>query len=127
MAYNPSMYNPYGLQMQPTQMFQPQPQFQQPINGLQFIKDASVLETLRMPPGSTSQPYFLEDENKFIVVTFDNVGGSTKETFSFTKDPIETNDNSGEFVTREYFDQQMNNILEAINGKHVASEQQEEQ
>jgi len=45
------------------------------------------------------------------------MGGSTKELFSFKKEPMVTSNNSGEFVTREYFDQQMNNIMEAINGK----------
>ena len=132
MAYDPGLYNPYGSrQFQPTNQgmnwqYQPTvtvPQsVQQPINGLQFIEDASVLNTLRMPPGSTSQPYFLKGDNKFIIVTFDNVGGSTMETFSFTKDPV---DNGGDFVTREYFDQQINSIMEAINGKHVIQGQAE--
>lgn len=34
---------------------------------------------------------------------------------------------NSEFVTREYFDQQMQNIMEAINGKHLVPEQPEAQ
>ena len=132
MAYNPSLYNPYGSQQfqpttqnmnwqyQPTQTFQPQ----QPINGLTFIDSIDSIDTLKMPPGSVSQPYFLKDENKFVIVRFDNMGGFTKELFSFKPEPM--NNNSEEFVTREYFDQQMQNIMEAINGKHSIPEQQPE-
>ena len=114
MAYNPALYNPYG------QFSWQQPQ--QSINGLTFIDSIDALDTLQMPAGSISQPYFLKDENKFIIVSFDNMGGSTKELFSFEKIQMPTNNNSKDFVTREYFDQQMNNILEAINGKHSIPE-----
>lgn len=123
MAYNPNLYNPYApQQFQPTifnqQQFQPQSQpVQQSVNGLAFIDDISVLDTLQMPPGSTSQPYFLKSEDKFVIVTFDKMGGSTKELFSFKKEPIATNNDMSEFVTRDYFDQQIGNIMEAINGK----------
>ena len=115
MAYNPSLYNPYGLQ-QPIQ-YQPQ----QSINGLSFIDKISDLDTLQMAPGSTSQPFFLKNENKFVVVSFDKTGASTKKMFSFDEIPMAMNNNSGDFVTREYFDQQMNNIMEAINGKFAIS------
>jgi len=65
MAYDPVMYNPYGSYM---------PR-QQAVNGLNFIDGEGDLDSLRMPPGSVSQPYFLKDSNRFIVVTFDNIGG----------------------------------------------------
>ena len=120
MAYNPSLYNPYGLQQQPMQYYQ-QP-MQQPVNGLSFIEKVSDLDTLQMAPGSTSQPYFLQDEDKFVIVSFDKTGASTKEMFSFEKIQMPANNNSGDFVTREYFDQQINNIMEAINGKHAIPE-----
>lgn len=117
MAYNPPLYNPYG-QNQPWSWSQPN---QLIANGLTFIDSISDLDTLQMAPGSISQPYFLKDEDKFVIVTFDKVGGSTKELFSFKKEQMPTNNNQGEFVTREYFDQQINNIMEAINGKHAIS------
>lgn len=122
MAYNPTLYSPYGSQQfQPSISYQ-QPQAQQPaqsVSGLTFIDNLDTLATLKMPPGSVSQPYFLKDEDKFAVVTFDNVGGSTTELYSFAKVPMPSNDNVGDFVTREYFDQKLNDIMEAINGKHV--------
>lgn len=120
MAYNPPLYNPYS-QNQPWSWSQPTQLVTNGTNGLAFIDSISDLDTLQMTPGSISQPYFLKDEDKFVIVTFDKVGGSTKELFSFKKEQMPTNNNQGEFVTREYFDQQINNIMEAINGKHAIS------
>ena len=117
MAYNPSVYNMYGYQPQVPQ---------QPINGLAFIDDPSVLDTLKMPPGSTSQPYFLKDENKFYIVTFDNVGGCTKELFSFEKVPIQKEPDPNQFVTRDYLDEKINSIMEALNGKHALQQTAEQ-
>lgn len=114
MAYNPAIYDPYYGQQSWS--------WSQPVsNGLTFINSISDLDTLQMAPGSTSQPYFLKDEDKFVIVTFDKVGGSTKELFSFKKEPMPATSNQGDFVTREYFDQQISNIMEAINGKHAIS------
>lgn len=79
----------------------------------------------QMPPGSVSPPLFLEDENAFFVKTTDDGGAASIKKYTFDEVPMTTNNNSSEFVTREYFDQQMNNILEAINGKHSVSEQPE--
>lgn len=110
MAYNSNLYNPYGMQIQP-QLYQ-----QQPINGLMFIDDISVLDTLQMPKGSVSQPYFLKDENKFVIVTFDNAGGMTKELFSFKKEQIS---NPNDKVTKADLDAFKAEIMEAINGKHA--------
>ena len=111
MSYNPSLYSPYGFTP-------PQPSFQMPqsSNGLAFVDSISDLDTLKMPPGSVSQPYFLKDEDKFVIVTFDNAGGSTKELFSFKKEVIE--DPNGA-VTRADLDAFKAEIMEAINGKHV--------
>jgi hypothetical protein len=97
-------------------------QMQAPANGLMFIDDIKELDTLQMAPGSISQPYFLKDEDKFIIVTFDNVGGSTKEMYSFKKEAMPATAASGDFVTREYFDRKIGDIMEAINGKHVVQQ-----
>lgn len=106
MAYDPNMYSPYVFNRQP----------QQAINGLNFIDDESVLNTLSMPPGSVSPPYFLKDSNRFIVVTFDNVGGSTRERFTFDREIIE---DPNQTVTKADLDAFKAEMMEAINGKHA--------
>lgn len=118
MAYNNSPWaiSPWQYPYQPQQAAA-----QQPINGLSFIKKPSDLDTLQMPPGSTSQPFFLEDADEFIVVRFDSVGGSTRERFSFEKKEDEPG--QGEFVTKDYFDKKIENIMEAINAKQPAQEE----
>ena len=117
MAYDPSLYNPYGLQQ-----FQPRVQ---PINGLIQVNGIEGAQMYQLPPGSVSPPLFLKDENAFFVKTTDDGGAASIKKYTFEEAPI-TNNNSTEYVTREYFDQQMNNIMEAINGKHPVSEQPSE-
>ena len=127
MAYTPSLYNPYGSQQfQPTMYtssYQPTYVPQQPVNGLIKVKGIEGAQMYQLPPGSVSPPLFLEDENAFFVKTTDDGGAATIKKYTFEEAPMVTA-GSGEFVTREYFDQQMNNILEAINGKHPVPEQQ---
>jgi hypothetical protein len=134
MAYNPSLYNPYGSQQfQPTisypQQFQPtmQPQYQQqfaaqqqqqPINGLTFI-DIDNIDSYQMPAGSVSQPLFVDAEH-FVIKTFDLNGGSSTEAYKATKIPLSSllgsgNDNN---VTRADLEAFKADIMEAINGKH---------
>lgn len=128
MAYNPSLYSPYGSQQfQPTvypQSYQPTYTPQQPVNGLIQVNGIEGAQMYQLPPGSVSPPLFLKDENAFFVKTTDDGGAATIKKYTFEEAPM-MNNNSGEFVTREYFDQQMNNILEAINGKHIIPEQPE--
>lgn len=132
MAYDPSLYNPYGSQQfQPTvsypQQFQPTMRFQQPINGLIKVTGIEGAQMYQLPPGSVSPPLFLEDENAFFVKTTDDGGAATIKKYTFEEAPIaDTGSNPDEFVTREYFDQQIQNIMEAINGKHTVQEQQPE-
>lgn len=124
MAYDPRMYNPYNSQQyQPSipyqsRQYQPAFQQQQPVNGLIKVKGIEGAQMYQMPPGSVSPPLFLEDENSFFVKTTDDGGAATIRKYKFEEEPMAST-GSGEFVTREYFDQQMNNILEAINGKHT--------
>ena len=110
MAYNANLYSPYGMQVQHPYMQQ------QPVNGLAFIDDVSDLDGLQMPRGSVSQPYFLKNENKFAIVTFDNAGGVTKELFSFEKIQISNPDDK---VTKADLEAFKMEIMEAINGKHA--------
>jgi hypothetical protein len=106
MAYNPNFYNPY---------YQP-PIQQQRINGLTFIDSIEQADMYQMPPGSVSQPLFLKDSNQFVIVTFDNVGGKTKELFSFTKEKIE---DPNEAVTKADLEAFKADMMEAIYGKHA--------
>lgn len=116
MAYNPSLYSPYGYQ---------QPQVpQQPINGLVWIDSQEGAQMYPLPPNSVSPPLLLRNENAFFVKTTDGGGAASLKRYTFDEDPIvPTNNNSGDFVTREYFDQQISHILEVIeNGQHTTSE-----
>lgn len=131
MAYNPSLYNPYGSQQfQPTisypQQYQPTIQPQHPVNGLIKVTGIEGAQMYQLPPGSVSPPLFLEDENAFFVKTTDDGGAATIKKYTFEEAPIaNADDNPNGFVTREYFDRQMQNIMEAINGKHTVPEQPE--
>ena len=131
MAYNPSLYNPYGTQqfqptVQPNWQYQPTQTFtpQQPINGLIKVKGIEGAQMYQMPPGSVSPPLFLEDENAFFVKTTDDGGAPTIKKYTFEEAPMVTVNNPGDFLTSEYIDQQINNIFEAINAKHSVPEQQ---
>ena len=130
MAYNPSIYNPYGSQQfQPTTgmmpntyapTYQPQP----PVNGLVKIDGIEGAQMYQIPPNSVSPPLFLANENAFFIKTTDGGGAATLKKYTFAEEPLQANNDSGQYVTREYFDQQMNSIMEAINGKRTVPEQQ---
>lgn len=130
MAYNPMLYNPYASQQfQPNTnvnwAYQPSAAQPQPVNGLVRIKGIEGAQMYQLPPGSVSPPLFLESENAFLIKTTDDGGAATIKKYTFEEAPM-TSSEQTEFVTREYFDQQMSNILEAINGKHPIPEQQSE-
>lgn len=129
MAYNPSLYNPYGTQQfQPTTMatsgYMPTYTPQQPINGLIKVTGIEGAQMYQLPPGSVSPPLFLESENAFFVKTTDDGGAATIKKYKFEEAPM-TASGGSEFVTKEYFDQQISSIMEAINGKHTVSKQPE--
>ena len=116
MAYNANFYNPYGLQQfQPTLSYPSQ--FQQPINGLVKVDGLEGAQMYQMPPNSVSPPLFMESENSFFIKTTDGGGAATVKKYTFDEAPID-DDPQGIYVTKEYFDEQINNIMEAINGKH---------
>lgn len=128
MAYNPSLYNPYGSQQfQPTisyhnqYMSSPAPPSQQPINGLIWIDSIEEAQMFPLPPNSTSYPLMFRNEPRFAVKTTDGSGAYTIETFSFIKDEVETTTNDSDFVTKsdldKYLDKFKQDILEAINGQ----------
>lgn len=132
MAYDPSIYNPYGnQQFQPTVMGQPgyRPTYmpQTPVNGLVWVGGIEGVQMYQLPPNSVSPPLFLENEDVFFIKETDGGGAATIKRYSFVEDPIQASSGQSDYVTREYFDQQMNNIMEAINGKQPSQTQQEQQ
>ena len=78
MAYNPSLYNPYG-----TQPFGYQPQ---PINGLVSVTGLDGAKAYQLPPNS-SMPLFDKDNDILYVKTTDGAGFPTVRTFRF--EPME--------------------------------------
>ena len=112
MAYNPALYNPYGLQTQQVQ----------PTNGLVWIDGIEGAQMNQMAPDSVSPPLFLKEEDSIIIKTTDGGGAASLKKYSFSEVPLQQND-SELYVTKEYFDAKIGEITEAINGKHIASEQ----
>lgn len=122
MAYNPALYNQYGMQP-----YQPayQPAMQQPINGLVFI-EKNAIDSYQMPAGSVSPPLFI-DESHFIIKTFDATGGSATELYEAKKIPMsEIEDPHSVNVTKADLDAFKAEIMEAINGKHSLQDVQSE-
>ena len=77
-----------------------------------------------LPPNSVSKPLFLEDENAFFIKTTDGGGAATLKKYTFEEAVIEPESNS-DYVTKEYLDSRISQIMEAINGKHIVSKQSE--
>lgn len=117
MAYTTNFYNPYGpQQFQPTLSYQNQFQ-QQPINGLIRVDGIEGAQMYQLPPNSVSPPLFMESENSFFIKTTDGGGAATVKKYTFEEAQV-ADPTQDMYVTREYFDEQINNIMEAINGKH---------
>lgn len=123
MAYDPSLYNPYyGLHTQP--QFQQAFQQQQPVNGIMFI-DIDNLDSYWMPPGSVSQPLFVDDEH-FVIKTFDKNGGSATEAYLAKKIPLSSLLKSNDMnVTKEDFEAFKAEVMEAINGRNTIADVQQ--
>lgn len=120
MAYNANLYSPYaGQQFQPQQqIFQPM----QPVNGLVQVDGIEGAKMFQLPPNSVSPPLFLAEENAFFIKTTDGGGAASLKKYTFQEEPISSNTN-GDFVTREYFDNKINEMMEAINGQHTVQGQ----
>lgn len=107
MAYNPSIYNPYG-QPQPYSWSQPtwaapQPSATQPVNGLVKVTGLDGAKAYQMPPNS-SMPLFDENEDVMYVKTTDGAGFPTVRAFSFK--PMEQEQQKAvDYVSREDFDE----------------------
>ena len=121
MPYNPSIYNPYGMQLQPMQAQQATQQQafqqqQQSYNGIIQVADENeaIQRCNLMPPNSVSHPFFLPDGQTYVVVFKDSNNGITTRRYRYedvTPDPMAI------YVTKEDFAAAINDIKEAINGK----------
>lgn len=120
MAYNPNLYNAFGT----NQFLQPQFPSPTPVNGLVEIDSIQGGEMYYLPPNSVSPPLFLRNENAFLIKRTDGGGASTLKKYNFEEAELPTNNNAGDFVTRDYFDKKMNEVMEAFNGKHTIPGQQ---
>ena len=87
MAYNPSLYNPYG-QPQPFSWSQPvwqnmqQNQSNQPVNGLVSVTGIEGAKAYQLPPNS-SMPLFDQNSDVLYLKTTDSAGYPTIKAFSF--------------------------------------------
>lgn len=131
MAYNPTLYNPYGSQQfQPVNNFSSfipnnQPVSQQSVNGLIRIESIEGAQMYALPPNSVSPPMFLSEENAFVIKTTDGGGAATLKKYTFDEAPLEETADSN-YVTKDYLDNRIKELMEAINGKHAISEPTQE-
>ena len=126
MAYNPSLYSPYGpQQFQPTAGFSSavNPTFtqQQPINGLVSVDSYKGVEMYNMPPNSVSPPLFLTSDNIFYIKTTDGGGAATVKAYRFEEYEMPSESHS-DFVTKTDLEDFERRIMEAIDGKHTVPE-----
>ena len=103
MAYNPSLYNPYG--------------FTSPVDGLVKVDSIEGVNAYYLPPNSVSPPLFLSSENVFFVKKTDGGGGATIRKFTFEEEVVDPQSDPN-YVTKDYLDARINELMEAINGKH---------
>lgn len=115
MAYNSNVWWPSSYYPQSTPSL--------PMNGLVRVESVEEAKNYSLAPNSVSPPLFLASENAFIIKKTDEFGVSSFSKYSFAEEPFDDQAESGEFVTREYFDSQMSKLMEAINGQHSVSEQ----
>ena len=124
MAYNASLYNPYGQQQFQPAAYQQQ---SQPVNGLMILNGGiEEAESYWLPPGSVSQPMFL-DEHHYLIKVFDENGGSNLEAYYTEKIPLSSLLSPDKVnVTKADFDAFKAEIMEAINnGKRVVPDVQQ--
>ncbi len=119
MAYNPSLYNPYGQSQpyswgQPTWSYVPQTTTAQPVNGLVSVTGMEGARAYPMPPNS-SMPLFDNDNDLLYVKTTDSAGYPTIKTFRFEPmEPIEANIVEAEYVPRSEFDELVEQVRKLV-------------
>ena len=114
MAYNPSLYNPYG---QPQPYSWSQPTWQQPINGLVSVTGMEGAKAYQLPPNS-SMPLFDQDNDVLYLKTTDSAGYPTIKAFAFRPIEQEQEPHQADYVPRSEFDALVAKVNE-IYGRDV--------
>ena len=103
--YNPSLYNIHAA----------------PVNGLVDVDGIEGAKAYSLPPNSTSPPLF--DRNKdnqvFWVKSTDSLGHYTLTQHSYQDEPLSETPAGELYVTKDYFDSQIAELKEALNGKRI--------
>lgn len=108
MAYNPSLYNPYG-QPQPYSWQQnlptmTTPQTMQPVNGLVSVTGIEGAKAYQLPPNS-SMPLFDSNDDMLYLKTTDAGGFPTIRAFRFEAVDAEAQPKEGaEYATKADLD-----------------------
>lgn len=119
MAYNPSLYNPYGQSQpyslgQPTWPYVPQTTTAQPVNGLVSVTGMDGARAYPMPPNS-SMPLFDNDNDLLYVKTTDAAGYPTIKTFRFeSAEPVKENIAEADYVSRSEFDELVEQVRKLV-------------
>ena len=103
--YNPSLYNIH----------------QAPVNGLVDVDGIEGAKAYPLPPNSTSPALFdrNKDRQTFWVKSTDSLGHYTLTQHSYQDEPLDDVQVGELYVTKEYFDSQLAEIKEALNGKRI--------
>lgn len=109
MAYNPTLYNPYGQPQpyswsQPVWQSTPQQVSNQPVNGLVSVTGMEGAKAYQLPPNS-SMPLFDSNEDMLYLKTTDAGGFPTIRAFRFeAADSEEQPKDTAEYATKEDLD-----------------------
>lgn len=120
MAYNPSIYNPYG-QTQPYSWGQPsQPMLTlQPTNGLVRVKGRQGAEAYPMGPNSVSPVLLDEDQDVFYIKRTDASGIGTVYDYDFAPRAHAEAQRAAEYATVD----QLEELTERVDGLANALQQ----
>lgn len=111
MAYNPSIYQPYGQQ----QSWMYQPTQTQPVNGLVSVTGIEGAKAYQLPPNS-AMPLFDSNDDVLYLKTTDGAGFPTVKAFSFS--PIEQPQPQADYATRDElakFEEKLDEVMAKLD------------
>lgn len=109
----------------PNYSYHPQTITSQPVNGLHKVKSYEEVVAIPQAPNSVSEPFMLESDNIFFVKTTDEFSNPTVKAYRFEEIDIPSPEDK--FVTKDYLDRKICEIMEAINGQRIVPESIEEE
>lgn len=126
MAYNPSLYNPYGQQSftwsQPVWQNMQQNPSNQPVNGLVSVTGIEGAKAYQLPPNS-SMPLFDQNNDILYLKTTDSAGYPTIRTFSFKAvEQADQNPQPVDYVPRSEFDALVHDVKVLVDKVESVSE-----